>query len=309
MKYNFDIDAVILWVDGEDPNHQEKLSKYLPSKLSVNNASVKKRLNQVNEIEYTVDSILKYAPFIRKIFIVTDNQVPKFLKDKDESNKYENVIIIDHTIVFKGYEEYLPIFNSSGIEAVVYRIPELSEHYVYFNDDVMLVHKTKPSDFFKENGSPIIRGRIAKFEDERFFKKIAYSLGIKKKKVIGDIGYKRKHDYTAIILGEKKKINIDHTPFSFRKSTMINFFKENEHLLIENIKKKFRHETQIRIQSAAAHLEYRLDKNILKSDYQLMRFDSSKKPLFWIKLRLLICKLNPNILFINLNSLNLYSRK
>ena len=309
MKHNFEIDAVILWVDGEDSHHQEKLSKYLPSNLSVNTKSLKKRLFQVNEIEYTVNSILKYAPFIRKIFIVTDDQVPEFLKNKDDSNKYGNVIIVDHTIVFKGYEEYLPIFNSSGIETMVYKIPELSEHYIYFNDDMILIRDTEPSDFFTEKGLPIIRGKISKFEDDKLLKKIPTILKLKKRKIEGYLGYKRTQDYTARLLGDRRKICIDHTPFSFRKSTMTNFFKENKSLLITNINKKFRHENLLMLQTISAHLEYRLDKNVLKSDYQLIRFDSPKKSLIWIKFRLLMCRLNPKIIFMNLNSLNLYSRK
>jgi hypothetical protein len=38
------------------------------------------------------------------------------------------------------------------IEACLHRIPELSEHYIYFNDDVFLGAPTTPHDFFGSNG-------------------------------------------------------------------------------------------------------------------------------------------------------------
>ena len=36
METTFDIDAVILWVDGDDENHRIKISKYLEDDSIVN---------------------------------------------------------------------------------------------------------------------------------------------------------------------------------------------------------------------------------------------------------------------------------
>ena len=65
------IDAVITWVDGADPNYQMKYRKYFAGR-----SNIKKQFLQSNEITLCIASILKYAPFIRKIFIVTDGQSP-----------------------------------------------------------------------------------------------------------------------------------------------------------------------------------------------------------------------------------------
>ena len=43
------------------------------------------RYNQVGEIEFVIKSIIKFAPFINNIFIVTDGQSPKII---DESNSW-----------------------------------------------------------------------------------------------------------------------------------------------------------------------------------------------------------------------------
>ena len=67
------IDVVITWVDGSDKKYKRKIQKYLSSL-----GSYKKQYLEANEIEYCVKSIIYYASFVRKIFIVSDSQVPKF---------------------------------------------------------------------------------------------------------------------------------------------------------------------------------------------------------------------------------------
>ena len=166
------VDAVITWVDGNDPSHMSKLGNFMVDKNTINKKSVRMRYDQVNEIEFAVKSILKYAKFVRKIFIVTDNQTPEFLKDKElVKKKYSKVVIVDHATIFKGYEQYLPTFNSLSIESMLFNIPDLVEHFMYFCDDFFLANKTKVDDFFME-GKPVIRGFWKKFYEDIWHKKI-----------------------------------------------------------------------------------------------------------------------------------------
>ena len=69
---NLVVDAVIAWVDGNDPKHRQKMENYIENKNSINSKAVRMRFDQVNEIEYAVKSILKYAKFVRNIYIVTE---------------------------------------------------------------------------------------------------------------------------------------------------------------------------------------------------------------------------------------------
>ncbi|WP_373940842.1 Stealth CR1 domain-containing protein [Polaribacter sejongensis] len=150
---NLIIDAVITWVDGKDPIHKAKISNFLENKSSLDSKAVKMRFNQVNEIEFAVKSILKYAKFVRNIYIVTDNQTPGFLKDKEKASKeFPNVIVVDHKVIFEGNEDYLPVFNSISIETLLFKIPSLAEHFIYFNDD-FFYKKTRKLQIFllKEN--------------------------------------------------------------------------------------------------------------------------------------------------------------
>ena len=113
------IDAVITWVDGSDKEYKKKIEKHLTT-----STNYKKQYLQANEIEYCVKSILKFAPFVRRIFIVTDNQKPSFsgLEDLIESNK---VKVVDHKEIFNGYEKYLPTFNIRSVSYTHLTLPTI----------------------------------------------------------------------------------------------------------------------------------------------------------------------------------------
>ena len=46
-------------------------------------------------------------------------------------------------------KKYLPTFNSHTIELNFNRIKELSERFVYFNDDMFIIDYMEKSDFFE----------------------------------------------------------------------------------------------------------------------------------------------------------------
>lgn len=285
------IDAVILWVDGNDEKHHNKILSYLEDKEKVKNKKFRTRYDQVNEIQYTIDSILKFAPYIQNIYIVTDEQTPQFLKEK-KSDTYNKVNVIDHREIFSGYENYLPVFNCRPIETCIYRIPNLAEHFIYFNDDFFLINDTKPEDFFKD-GLPILRGKWQKFDTDVFYKKF------KKAR----IGHKYAQQKAAQLLGFKNYYNFKHTPHPLRKSTFENYFSSNQDIFVENIKYKFRNDVQFTPQGLANHIEIKNKTCVLKDDLQLMYFRSYKKPLFWYKFKLNIQ--SKGKLFLGLQSLDL----
>ena len=131
------IDAVITWVDGSEPNYQKKLKEYL-----TNNNTINRQYLHANEINLCVASIVKYAPFIRKIFIVTDKQSPNLDSVKHLVSK-EKIEIVDHEEIFRDNKEFLPTFNIRSIDALLFKIKDLSEKFIYFNDDMFLVKKNK----------------------------------------------------------------------------------------------------------------------------------------------------------------------
>ncbi|MFL2625925.1 MAG: stealth family protein [Flavobacteriaceae bacterium] len=285
------IDAVILWVNGNDKKHQDKILKFVKDKNLVKTKAFRTRYDQVNEIKYTIDSLLKFAPFIRKIHLITDNQIPNFLTEKINNNSYNKVFIVDHKKVFDGYHKYLPTFNCRSIETCIYRIPNLSEHFIYLNDDFFLINHTKAEDFFR-NGLPVLRGKWLKFDRDIIYKKF-----VKQR-----TGHKFAQQKAASIVGFKKYYNFKHTPHPLRKSTFETFFNDNRDVFINNIKHKFRSIDQFTPQGLANHIEIKNNSCVLEKDLKLIYFRSYKKPLFWYNLNLKF-KTNKK-LFLGLQSLD-----
>ena len=76
------------------------------------------RFRSEGEIFYCAASILRFAPFVRKIFIVIDEQDPHLdgFLTRDFSKNHIPVEIVDHKILFRGYEQYLRVFNSRTVK-------------------------------------------------------------------------------------------------------------------------------------------------------------------------------------------------
>lgn len=144
MVVNFPIDFVVSWVDGSDDKWLAKYDRY--SKQDVLDEK-KARFRDFNIFKYWFRAVEKFAPWVNHVYLVTDNQTPSWL-----NTDYEKLTVIDHTEIIPN--EFLPIFNSSAIELNINKIPGLSEHFVYFNDDMFLNNPVQPSDFFGRNGLP-----------------------------------------------------------------------------------------------------------------------------------------------------------
>ena len=168
----FEVDAVITWVDGADPalalNRDYHLAK--ANALALAGATAPLHDNGTNphrwlcsdELNYCVRSIANNAPWVRRIWIVTDNQTPEIMQLTPEIAA--KISIIDHSEIFAGYEDVLPTFNSLSIETMLWRIEGLAEHFLYFNDDVFLTAPVSPSDFFATDG-PVLRGKWTDHSD------------------------------------------------------------------------------------------------------------------------------------------------
>lgn len=147
---NMNIDLVYLWVNGNDPVWQAKRNACIGAPEAQSGVNCKGRYADNDELKYSLRSIERYAPWIHRIFIVTDNQVPSWLNLSDP-----RIRIVDHREIMPA--ACLPCFNSALIEHFLYRIPDLAEHFIYANDDMYLNKPATPATFFAPDGLPIIR--------------------------------------------------------------------------------------------------------------------------------------------------------
>lgn len=148
----FDVDMVYLWVDGSDPSWRAKKAAISGEAILHDNdgTDCDGRYVDNDELRYSLRSVELYAPWIRRIYIVTDNQLPLWL---DTSNP--RIRIVDHSEILPP--EALPTFNSTVIEHALHRIPGLAEHFLYANDDMFFNRPVQPENFFTADGRPIAR--------------------------------------------------------------------------------------------------------------------------------------------------------
>jgi len=151
MKNDYDIDLVYLWVEGSDPQWIAKRNLEQAQYTQIENDAVNKcRFCNNDELKYSLRSVEKFAPWINKIFIVTDNQVPAWL-----DINHPKIKIIDHTEIMPP--EALPCFNATALEMRAPYIEGLSERFLYANDDMFFGGQVEKSFFFDKYGMPIIR--------------------------------------------------------------------------------------------------------------------------------------------------------
>ncbi|MBC7522741.1 MAG: Stealth CR1 domain-containing protein [Sandarakinorhabdus sp.] len=151
------IAAVITWVDGADPVHRAKRETFMARSVPANENGINPhRWACSNELGYCLRSIANNAPWIGRIWIVTDAQTPD-LSGLPAALR-NRITIIDHQLLFRDHPDALPTFNSLAIESLLWRIPGLAERFVYFNDDVFLTALLHPDDVFR-GAAPVLRGK------------------------------------------------------------------------------------------------------------------------------------------------------
>ena len=165
------IDFVITWVDGSDEGWLAKKRAFAEGQDFIEKPSSTKKQtfaenqplfekqpfiekprfdssdlrfrNDFDFLKYWFRGVEKFAPWVNRIFFITAGHLPDWL-----NLQHPKLKIIRHSDFIP--QEFLPTFNSHTIENNLYRITELSENFVYFNDDFYLLRRTRPEDFFKE---------------------------------------------------------------------------------------------------------------------------------------------------------------
>ena len=137
------IDFVMIWVDGNDPKWQKEKVKYNPNK---NTDSRNIRYRDWENLKYWFRGVEKYAPWVNKIYFVTCGHYPDWLNKENPK-----LVCVKHEDYIP--KEYLPTFSANPIEINLHRIKNLSEQFVFFNDDIFIIDKINPTYFFKK-GKP-----------------------------------------------------------------------------------------------------------------------------------------------------------
>lgn len=145
------VDVVYTWVDAADPLWRQKFHYYtgqVPRDGIDASSSDLARYTSRDELKYSLRSLELNLPWVRKIFIVTADQVPGWL-----DTNHPKIQVVRHEEIFEDPAACLPTFNSHAIESQISRIPALSEHFLYVNDDVFFGKPLSPNNFYTGSGA------------------------------------------------------------------------------------------------------------------------------------------------------------
>jgi len=240
------VDIVYTWVNHSDPDwkilYRKALSeeKYIePLHPSIQDIA---RFWNRNELFYSIKSVVKYAPWVRNIYIVTNCTLPNWTKE------YDNISKVAHEEIFTD-PRMLPIFNSRAIEANLHRIPGLSEKFIYFNDDFFLSKPVSKKDFYTEDG------KVHIFPSKHF-------MPYDKKKNLRPIDYGALNACRLIIkdFNFRPKFKLHHSPYVLRKSILFEIEEKYKLLLANTSSHRFRDNTDIPL-ATTMHAYYALANN------------------------------------------------
>ena len=135
------IDFVVTWVDGNDPDWRKEREEVLGNPSECVNGNGVGRYRDWESFRYWFRAVEQFAPWVRYVHLVTWGHVPQWL-----NRECPKLRIVRHSDFIP--KQYLPTFNCNSIELNLFRIPELSECFVYFNDDMLLSRPVSPEEFF-----------------------------------------------------------------------------------------------------------------------------------------------------------------
>jgi hypothetical protein len=235
------VDAVYTWVDVNDPKWQERmcLARETPGTdagMQPHPAQPVSRTTtyQNDDLKYSLRSLSACLPWIRRVFIITDEQCPAWL-DR------EHVTIVDHKEIFPEYAK-LPTFNSHSIEICQHRIDGLAECFMSFNDDFIIRKKIPKNYFFTEHAEPIIWA--AKFRAKHKARLLSEDYDEMSPHAAGDV---RARQMILKQYGDYMPFRIRHYPRSMTRSIMEEIWRVFPEEVRNTVSSQFRSVTDISI--------------------------------------------------------------
>lgn len=156
------VDIVYTWVEADEKFEKEKKfwlekeNNFKNIDISLSNETIRFESNE--ELKYSIRSLEKYFPHYNNIYIIVkDGQYPKFL---DFTNP--KIKLVFHSQIIPA--DYLPTYNSMSIELYLHHIPNLSEYYLYLNDDFMFLKKLDISYFMNRNNVLYLNHDTSKYK-------------------------------------------------------------------------------------------------------------------------------------------------
>lgn len=255
-----EIDAVITWVDGTDPEWLNLRNKYSEESKQLSG----KYFRDWGTLKYVLRGIDRFMPWVHTVHLVTCGHIPDWLNV--EATKLHIAV---HEDFFRD-KSCLPVFNSNAIEANLHLIHGLAEKFVYFNDDMLVLKATPDTRFFQDNkpldfiGQSIPRkGKLYRLlrSNELYVDIVLNELEqinqyFSKKSLLQkrpELFYSKQYSCKSRVLNyvfnlldkEYKWLNLYHHPQPYLKQTLVDAHKIFKDKLSETSRHRFRSRTDV----------------------------------------------------------------
>jgi hypothetical protein len=237
-RFDGEIDVVYTWVDGAEPAWRAAFEEWSARERRDHRADrdlVSGRFRDNDELRHSLRSLWFGCDWVRTVFIVSADQVPRWL-----DTAHPRIELVAHRDILP--DGCLPTFNSHAIEAALHRIDGLAEHFVYFNDDVFVGRPLRPDHFFTSSGLPkvfVSDARITGVDDE-------VQLAVDNAAMRGRRLLRR--DF-----GRSATLKPEHAPFALRRTVLEELSKRYADEVAATMRHRFRHPGDLSIPASLAH--------------------------------------------------------
>lgn len=248
------IDIFLTWVDGSDQNWLNEKNKYAMETVVQKEVNGSERYRSWDNLQYLFRGIETCIPWVNKVFLVTCGQIPSFL-----NIDHPKLRLVNH----KDYipEKYLPTFNSNTIEMNLFRLDDLSENFILFNDDTFPISPIPETYFFKndtvcDEAIERIIGNVKKRDYAYVMLNNAWIINkyFNKRKVKRENFWKwyypgyGKQLFRNVVMNyfhDFEGLRNPHEPFAMKKSTFKKLWELETEILDQASKNRFRNYTDV----------------------------------------------------------------
>lgn len=139
------IDVVYTWVDDSFPGYLDELNTYVANPHDTNPNRTR---DNIDILRYSMRSVWQNLPQIRRIYLVTCRpQLPEWLDPE-----HPKIEVVHHDEIMDP--AILPTYNSFCIVSHLHKLANLSEKFIYFEDDMLAMSPDLADALFAPDGRP-----------------------------------------------------------------------------------------------------------------------------------------------------------
>ena len=233
----WDIDVVYLWSDPSDSVWSAKRDEVLRSEqrddyccIELQTVAPKMTLD---ELRYSLRSVDTHLSGVRYIHMVVDGQGPDWV-----DLEHPRIRVIQAKDIITDGNHY-PNYNTQAIESYFFNIPDLSERFIYFNDDFFLHRNMGVDEFFTSDG--LLRVRLGRALSPK---------GVPSPEEEGDYaGHRNANKLLDKMFVKRARLTVMHRPYAHNKELLKNAENTFPDALEETRSSRFRSTKMVAIHS------------------------------------------------------------